>query len=75
MRHLEKLAGGRWGLALPLPDFCFPNSGVSRSEKKNKQQLLQRMVWMGEKTMQKSPVGVRREDLSGSVQLDAHRRV
>lgn len=36
MRHLEKLAGGRWGLALPLPDFRFPNSGASRSEKKNK---------------------------------------
>lgn len=33
MRHLEKLAGGRQGLALPQLDFCFHNSGVSRSEK------------------------------------------
>lgn len=70
MRHLEKLAGGRWRLALPLPDICFHNSGASRSEK-TEQQLLQRMVWMEEKTMQISLTGVRGEDLSGSVQVDA----
>lgn len=69
MRRLEKLAGGRRGLALLLPNFCFHDPGVSRSEK-TKQQFLQRMVGMGEKKM--SLPGVRGEDLSGSVQLGAH---
>lgn len=47
MRHLEKLAGGRWGLALPLPDFCFPNSGVSRSGKKKKPNSNFSKEWFG----------------------------
>lgn len=37
------------------------------------QQPIQRVVWMVEETTGRRP-GVRGEDLSGSVQSDAHRR-
>lgn len=48
MRHLQKLPGA--GVGLPLPDFCFHNSGVNRSET-TKQQPDQRVVWIGEETV------------------------